>query len=193
MSESASEEIAKPLTVDVIRALVESRREFVRFVESRVRSAAVAEDIVQDAFARGITKVDSLRDDGAAIGWFYRSLRNAVVDHQRRGRVADGALASFAAELTTHEAPQVEVRSAICRCVTRIAETLKPEYAEALTRSEVDGISVTQFAKDRGITAGNAAVRVHRAREALRTRVRESCGACADHGCLDCTCEHAAV
>ena len=39
-----------------------------------------------------------------------------------------------------------------------------------------------------GISASNAGVRVFRAREALRKQVARSCGTCAEHGCLDCTC-----
>ena len=37
----------------------------------------------------------------------------------------------------------------------------------------------------------SAAVRVHRAREALRRQVVASCGSCAEHGCLSCTCREA--
>jgi RNA polymerase sigma-70 factor (ECF subfamily) len=29
---------------------------------------------------------------------------------------------------------------------------------------------------------------VHRARQALRRRLEESCGTCAEHACLDCSC-----
>jgi len=31
-------------------------------------------------------------------------------------------------------------------------------------------------------------VRLHRARKALRERLTASCRACAEHGCLDCSC-----
>jgi RNA polymerase sigma-70 factor (ECF subfamily) len=72
--------------------------------------------------------------------------------------------------------------------VSRLAAALKREYAEALQAIDVSGASVKKFAEDRGLSAGNAAVRVFRAREALRKRVTESCGVCAEHGCLDCTC-----
>ncbi|MGZ7100373.1 MAG: RNA polymerase sigma factor, partial [Candidatus Angelobacter sp.] len=41
------------------------------------------------------------------------------------------------------------------------------------------------------ITAENAAVRVHRARKALRRQVELPCGTCAEHGCLDCHCQRA--
>jgi RNA polymerase sigma-70 factor (ECF subfamily) len=66
--------------------------------------------------------------------------------------------------------------------------TLKPEYAEALQRIDVEGMPVKAFAEDQGISASNAGVRVFRAREALRRQVVRSCGTCAEHGCVDCTC-----
>jgi RNA polymerase sigma-70 factor (ECF subfamily) len=47
---------------------------------------------------------------------------------------------------------------------------------------------VQDFAGEAGITADNASVRVFRAREALRKQVKTSCGPCADHGCLECSC-----
>ena len=70
----------------------------------------------------------------------------------------------------------------------RLATTLKPEYAEALKTIDVDGMAVKDFAARKGLSPGNAGVRVFRARDALRKRVVESCGTCAEHGCLDCTC-----
>lgn len=47
------------------------------------------------------------------------------------------------------------------------------------------GTPVKAFAEQKGLSASNAAVRVFRAREALKKRVTESCGACAEHGCVD--------
>ena len=78
-----------------------------------------------------------------------------------------------------------------CACVSRLATTLKPEYAEALQAIDVDGTAVKTFAEQRGLTASNAGVRVFRAREALKKRVTESCGTCAEHGCRNCTCQAA--
>ena len=72
--------------------------------------------------------------------------------------------------------------------MTRLSETLKPEYALALRRIDVDGVSVQEYAVEAGITANNAGVRVFRAREALRKGVVRWCGACAARGCIDCTC-----
>lgn len=74
-------------------------------------------------------------------------------------------------------------------CVTRLADTLKPEYRDALQRIEVEGVGVKDYALEAGISSSNAAVRVFRAREALRKQLARSCGTCAEHGCFDCTCD----
>lgn len=71
---------------------------------------------------------------------------------------------------------------------SRLPATLKPEYAEALQAIEVAGTPVKAFAEQKGLSSSNAAVRVFRAREALKKCVTESCGTCAEHGCVNCTC-----
>ena len=72
--------------------------------------------------------------------------------------------------------------------MAQLADTLKPEYADVLRRVELDGVAVKDYADAAGISASNAGVRIFGAREALRKQVARSCGTCADHGCLDCTC-----
>ncbi|HEU4537927.1 MAG TPA: RNA polymerase sigma factor [Polyangiaceae bacterium] len=181
---------APPPSAAVVRALVDNHRAFLGFLEGRLGGRRdLAEDILQEAFVRGIDRVKTLRDDESALAWFYRVLRNAIVDHRRRQGAADRALAAFALELETHEEPPDDVRGAVCQCVARLATTLKPEYAEALQRIEVQGLPVKTFAEEQGISSGNAAVRVFRAREALRRQVVAACGRCAEHGCLNCTCQ----
>jgi len=176
-------------TPPVVAILVANHREFLRFLERRVGDREAAEDILQKAFVKGVEAATTLREDQSAVAWFYRVLRNAVIDHYRRRGAANRSLTAFAEELDRNPIePEAEVNDAVCACVRTLADTLKPEYAEALKRVEVEGISVQGYAAQLGITPNNAAVRVHRAREALRKRVLASCGTCAEHGCLDCTC-----
>lgn len=172
---------------EVARVLVDNHRAFLAFLERRVGSAEVAEDILQEAFARGLDRAGTLRDEESAVAWFYRTLRNAVIDHYRRNDARRRNLERFAAELDPVEAPP-EVADAVCGCVSSLASTLKPEYAEAIRRIDVEGLAVKDFAAEKGLSASNAGVRVFRAREALRRQVAASCGTCATHGCLDCTC-----
>jgi len=179
--------MSEPAVQEPLAILVENHRAFLRFLERRVSSREVAEDLLQDAFGRAIERIDTLREGESAIAWFYRVLRNAVIDHYRRTGAAERAVEAFARDLD-EAVPPKDVKDEICGCITRLARTLKPEYAEALQRIDVDGVSVKAFAEEAGITAGNAGVRAFRAREALRKQVIASCGTCADHGCLDCRC-----
>ena len=182
-----------PLEGDVVSALVDNHRAFLSFLEKRVGRRDVAEDILQEAFARGLDKLPPTVTGESAVAWFYRVLRNSVIDHFRRGGASERAVAALAREVEEHVEPDLDTRNAICRCIARLSTTLKPEYGEALRRVEVEGLSVQQFAAEAGITANNAGVRLFRAREALRKAVARSCGTCAEHGCVDCTCRASAV
>jgi RNA polymerase sigma-70 factor (ECF subfamily) len=188
-NDEAPSSTESPLSPAVVSALVGNHRAFLSFLQKRVGDRAIAEDILQEAFVRGLDRLGTLENEESATAWFYRILRNAVIDHHRRRATVDRKLEEFAAELDRQVEAHGEVRGAVCQCVGTLATTLKPEYAEALRRVEVDGLAVKEYAAEAGITSGNAAVRVHRAREALRKQVARSCGTCADHGCIDCTCD----
>lgn len=171
-----------------IETLLENHRAFLRYLERRVGDRALAEDILQNAFAKVVARPEQAPADEEIVPWFYRTLRNAAIDQFRRRGAADRAYDAFARELDTQAQPTEEMEREICACVTRLATTLKPEYAEVLDAVEVGGTPVKAFAERKGLSAGNAAVRVFRAREALKKRVTESCGTCAEHGCVNCTC-----
>ena len=171
--------------------LLENHRAFLGYLERRVGNRALAEDILQDAFAKVIDRPSAMPSDEGVVPWFYRSLRNAAIDRLRRRGAADRALEAFARELETRTAPEPEMEAEICACITRLAASLKPEYAQALQAIDVQGTPVKTFAEQHGLSAGNAGVRVFRAREALKKRLVESCGTCAEHGCRDCSCQAA--
>lgn len=178
---------SEPPDAAVLAKLVERHREFLAFVERRVGDSALAEDILQDAFVKSLGKASALRDGESATAWFYRVLRNALIDRRRRS--ASGARGLEVADVEFEErAEDVELQAIACRCVVELSTTLKPEYAAALRRVDLEGVAVKDFAAEAGITANNAAVRVFRAREALRDEVVRSCRTCAEHGCFDCTC-----
>jgi RNA polymerase sigma factor (sigma-70 family) len=183
-----------PETPEVLQVLVDNHARFLEFLERRVGSRPAAEDILQEAFVRSLDRVDSIRKPDSAIAWFYRVLRNAIADHFRRQDTRQRTLAQVSAEADEQgAAPDEDLEAVVCACVMELVDTLKPEYATALRRVELDGVSVRSYAEETGITAGNAGVRLHRARDALRRQLARSCGTCLDHGCFDCQCKSNAV
>jgi RNA polymerase sigma factor (sigma-70 family) len=173
---------------DVLGTLLENHARFLAFVERRVGSRDEAEDILQEAFVRSLDRSSTLRDAGSATAWFYRVLRNALTDYFRRQDSRGRALDRLAAESDLAEAPDDELKAVVCACVLSLLDTLKPEYAAAIRRVDLEDTSVRGYAEEAGITPSNAGVRLHRAREALRRQLARSCGTCLTHGCLDCRC-----
>jgi RNA polymerase sigma-70 factor (ECF subfamily) len=172
-----------------LATLLDNHRAFLRYLERRVGDRALAEDILQDAFAKVVDRPEQAPPDERIVPWFYRTLRNAAIDRFRRRGAETRAVEAFAREIEAHTTPEPEMEAEICACVGRLAGTLKPEYAEALRAIDVQGTPVKAFAEQLGLSSSNAGVRVFRAREALKKRVTESCGTCAEHGCLNCTCQ----
>lgn len=185
----ATAESSKALSPEALNRLIESRELFLAFLRKRVDSQEVAEDILQAAFVKSIEKGGSLRDEETVIAWFYRLLRNTVIDYYRSKGTSQSALDQLAKEMQGHQEPNVVVKGEICSCVSGLLKTLKPEYQQALNTVDLQERSLAELAGLAQITENNAAVRIHRARQALRKQVTTTCGMCATHGCVDCTCK----
>lgn len=175
------------ISPDALARLVTSHRDFLAFLSPRVGSQAAAEDILQAAFVRAMERGGALQKDESVVAWFYRLLRNAVVDHYRRRATAQRAASNLAAEADIIS-PE-SAHNAVCGCLNTLVPTLKPEYAQVLQRADLDEVPVNLVAQELGITPNLAGVRLHRARKALKRQLALSCGTCATHGCLDCSCQ----
>jgi RNA polymerase sigma factor (sigma-70 family) len=176
----------QPLTRHVEGVLARNRGRFLSFLERRLGSRALAEEALQSALLRGLDRPAPEMDEQGAVRWLYRVLTNAVVDTARRDAAERRALDVASRGAPPWSAP--ELQETVCQCIGELLTTLRPEYAESLRRVDLEGRSVAEFARAAGITSNNASVRLHRARAALRAQLLVSCGACAEHGCLDCGC-----
>lgn len=127
------------------------------------------------------------------MAWFYRILRNAVVDYYRARAAESRKLDGFQEELNARNEQAVpspdEMKPTVCGCLERMLPTIRPAYAELLRRIDLQGNSLDTVAEDLKLTKNNLTVRLHRARQALRSALEASCGVCTKHGCFHCTCE----
>jgi RNA polymerase sigma factor (sigma-70 family) len=178
-----------------LQTLLDRRAGFLAFVQRRVSDPELAEDILQASFVRALERSGSLRQDESAVAWFYSVLRNAVIDHYRRRATESKMVDAWATDFEVEgvSAPDASTRKFICGCIQHVLPTMKPTYAEILREVDLEEASLTSFAKKHELTPGNAAVRAHRARAALRRELAKVCGACSVHACLDCCCKAADV
>ncbi len=177
--------------VAALEVLVAHRDEFLGFLDKRLRDRAVAEDVLQDAFLKAVGKLHTVEKPESLVPWFYSLLRTTLVDATRRKAARSRALDALSAE-PAPEASEL-ASAAACACVHDVLRSMKHEHAEVLTRIAVEEVAVKDYAREAGISSGNAAVRSFRAREALRRGITRSCGSCAQQGCGDCTCRRPAA
>ncbi len=161
---------------------------FQGFARRRLGDEQLAADAVQESLLRALKSERSLSHDENLLAWFYRILRNVLTDLHRRDAVQSKALERFADEFTLSGEGAADVEQTACACFRGLLPTMRPEYAQVLQLSDLDGQPSDVVAKEVGITRGNLKVRLHRARRQLRDRLEQTCQLCAKHGCLDCHC-----
>jgi RNA polymerase sigma-70 factor (ECF subfamily) len=171
-----------------VEVLVAGKHRFLNFLKGRTGSWADAEDVLQSALLKVVADAEALRDEERLLPWFYRVLRSTLADHHRR-RAAQARLESRLATAAERDGGEdEELARAVCGCIADVLNSLKRGHADLLRAVELQEQPLRQVAARIGVTANNAAVRLHRARHALRDGLRDLCRACAEHGCLDCTC-----
>ena len=142
---------------------------------------------------RAVERQHTLQQSENVVGWFYRILRNAIVDVYRSRAAESKKTDTFLQELITageDKTPALdELRPTVCACLQRLLPNIRPAYAELLQRVDLQGQSLAAVAQELNVTPNNLTVRLHRARQALRASLEKSCGLCAKHGCLNCTCD----
>jgi RNA polymerase sigma-70 factor (ECF subfamily) len=171
---------------ELVERLTAQRDRFLHFLVPRVEDKSTAEDILQSAYLKAIERGSEIRKDESTVAWFYRILRNTVVDHYRRRASKDAAHEAFASEMPETYVP--EIQATVCQCIGDVIDNLKPEYRAAIEQVDLGESPVEVFAHSEKISPNNASVRLHRARKAVARHLRTVCGACAEHKCLDCSC-----
>lgn len=171
-----------------LEALLNGRERFLAFLRSKLSDPDAAEDVLQESLLKALRAAPDVREEERLVAWFYRVLQNAVVDAYRRRGVERRRVTGLEG-MDLEAEPGQEEEAVLCECFRELVPALRPEYAELIRALDLEGEAPEQAAARLGITPNNLKVRRHRARQALRVRLEETCRVCAEHHCLDCTCE----
>lgn len=147
------------------------------FVARRVRAAADVDDVVQDVFLRMQRALPGLRDEERFGPWVYQVARSAIADHQRavaRHGESDGKPAEEQA-LHDDEEDDGDVARMLAMYVAPFVAMLPSPYREALTLTELEGLSQKDAAAMLGISLSGMKSRVQRGRQKLRIALEECC------------------
>lgn len=170
------------------RALLDGQDAFFGFLVKRLGNRADAEDVLQEFCIRVLARSDQLRDVDRMNAWLYAILRSTLNDHyrrsSRRGRLAE-AVAREPEDWAEDAAAQMAL---LCVCPGGLIDGLRPADGALVRRIDFGDEDRAAVAADLGISRNTLAVRLHRARTALREALTGHCGACCESGRDDCSC-----
>lgn len=140
------------------------------FIRRRLRTED-AEDVRQDVLLKIFRGMASLDDDTRFGPWVYSVARNAVIDRLRVRRPPHVDLEDFA---DPEEAAEADARPLV-DCVASFVARLPSPYREAITLTELRGLTQAEAARLEGVTLSGMKSRVQRGRRLLRDMFEECC------------------
>ncbi len=173
-------------------ALIQNRKQFLSFLHRRVSNLEFAEDIFQQFCLRAFVNASTLKNPERVVAWLYRVLNSTLVDFFR----CENRRLRGESEFTQWQEEQGGTKEndpeKICACFTKVLPTLRPEYFHMLRRVDLCEETREEVARDLGVTNNLVRVRLHRARQALKNALLDSCHTCChEQGFMDCDCAQA--
>src|SRR5688572_18568131 len=133
-----------------------------------------AADLAQRALVQGFKRLATCRDPERVGAWLFRILANLCKDWVRSPRRQDVSVTSVAGALASGADPGADTEHAeIRRRVWGALESLTPEQREAFVLKHVEGRSYEEIAAVMDLSVASLKMRVHRAREALKSLLEE--------------------
>jgi RNA polymerase sigma-70 factor, ECF subfamily len=149
------------------------------YLARRVASPADIDDLLQDIFVRMHQGLAELRDEERFGGWVYRVAQSAIIDRARQGSRAPqtGSTDDVAASdlLGGSVVPEDELQSDLGECVALFVSRLPSPYREAITLTELQGLTQREAAEMLGVSLSGLKSRVQRGRAKIRQMFEECC------------------
>ena len=153
-----------------------------------LRNEEDARDAVQSAFIRAFQSLGRFREESRLSTWLHRILVNEALMKLRSKKGTeesiDALLPSFQED--GHQvretadwsdlADKALERAETVALVDRLIEQLPESYRTVLVLRDIEGMSNAEIAEMLGISTNLVKVRVHRARQALRTLLERELG-----------------
>ena len=144
------------------------------FVARRVSRAADVDDVLQDVFLRLQRGLGGLRDANRFGPWVYQVTRSAIIDHgrtQARHPLTEGHV------VEPDPAPNDEnaAEQLLASSITLFVNALPEPYHEALTLTELGGLTQKEAAERLGISLSGMKSRVQRGRALVKQALLDCC------------------
>lgn len=146
------------------------------YLARRVASRADIDDLLQDIFVRMHQGLGALRDEERFGAWVYRIANSAIVDKARKRARAPHVSSNEDADVVAPtDAGDDGLQSELGECVALFVSRLPSPYREAITLTELQGLTQKQAAEMLGVSLSGLKSRVQRGRDKIRYQFEECC------------------
>lgn len=175
-------------SVDVKNKLVQltdRKEEILHQLKGKGLSQVDAEELFQGALLKAISSFEQLETPEKFESWFRVILKNQMFDFFRKERrlgLAKKEMETLSLEVLT------ETESSFCQCVFQLMDLIGEDLREVLYERVLKGKDLKSTARTLGISENLVKVRAHRARLAMKKRLKECCGMTRMAEASDCDC-----
>jgi len=142
-----------------------------------VKDRDLAEDITQEAYMKGFSKLDTLKNHDQFYAWLKRIALNLALNHfERAKRVMDVENeeddTSFFERIPDGESPEeLLVKDELKRYVRRYVDSLPDKLRVVIVLREIEDMSYEEIAEMMNIPIGTVRSRLFNARQMIKDRL----------------------
>lgn len=145
-----------------------------QFIMRRVNKEYDAENVLQDVFSKIHNNIDKLKDETRLQAWIYQITRNAIIDYYRNRKVTL-TLSQIPQEIADEPVTDMDATKEITSYLKPMIDYLPEKYRQAITLSELEGLTHKEMTEILGISLPGVKSRVQRARKMLKEMILECC------------------
>jgi RNA polymerase sigma-70 factor (ECF subfamily) len=171
-----------------VRAIIQANnRRLFRMARGIVKNDSEAEDVVQEAYVRAFTHLDSFRGDSSLATWLTRIAMNEALGRLRRAHptvdyttlapgVLEAQIIQFPLSAMSDDPERTMAQREIQTVVERAIDELPDTFRSVFIARVVEGMSVEETAELLDLKPETVKTRLHRARALLRGNVEKRIG-----------------
>lgn len=148
------------------------------YVGSRVESRWV-DDVVGEILLKLVRHREAVGSAGNPLAFVLRVASNAIADHYRRRSAEQRALTDFGHQnddpADAADPPGDKAAAEMARCVAPFIENLPGKYREALSLTEIEGLTQADAARRLGLSVSGMKSRVQRGRAKMKQALLDCC------------------
>ena len=141
-----------------------------RFIFSKVKDEAIADDILQDSFLKIHTKLHTLKDLNKLKSWIFSIARNSVLDYFKASNKTF-EYANFESETQLEENVHTEKD-----CLRGILQNLPKKYRDPIFLSDIKGMKQQEVAEQLKQSLPTTKSQIQRARKLIAQGFMDCCG-----------------